>query len=147
MGRLLAGSQAFDHMVKQANRAVGAGQADFPSTYSPRFLFRHVPGEALNIVLGGHAVEQCKSRIPGFRDHPIRALVRRQIVGEAYQAIAALGTVRRIDGCSHPLLVDVEQRAIEGPALALDPTQQRAHERETALVKRAQPGEAHDRLG
>ena len=141
---LLAGGQTLDHVIEQADRAVGTGQAEFPGRDPPRLLFRHVPGKAFDVVRRGHAVEQREGAVPGFGDDPVRTLVRRQIMGEADQAVAALGAMRRIDRYAHAVCVDVEDGAIEGPALTLQAAQQDAHEGKPALVKGAEPGKAHD---
>jgi hypothetical protein len=58
----------------------------------------------------------------------VGALLWRQVMGEADQAVGVLGAARGIDGDADTLRVDVKDRAVEGPALALHPAQERAHE-------------------
>ena len=100
--------EAVDDVAEQSHRAVGPREGDFPVADPAGLLLGHVPRQALDIARRGHAVEQGERRIPGVRNDPVGAQFRRQVVGEADQAVTTLGPVRGINGSADAAFVDLE---------------------------------------
>ena len=133
-------------MTKKADGAVGAGEADLSLRNPARLLIRHVLLKTVDIGLRRLPVEKREGGVPCLGDHPVRAELIRQIMGEGHERIGPLRPLRAVKRPTDTLCVHVPERAVEAPVFVAKTPHEDAHEGQTALMKGAHGGEAHDLL-
>ena len=97
-----------EHVIEEAHAAIGAREHELGRKIAPRLLPRHVRGETRDVMRRGHAVEEHEGRVPGFRDHAIRALLGRELMAEGDEAEDAALDFDRVDRRADAAFVDVE---------------------------------------
>ena len=95
--RLAAGGEALDHVLEEADAAVGPRQHEFAGPVAPGLLIGRVAGETRDVIGGRHAVEQAEGGVPGVRDHPVAAPVGVELAGIGDQRVGALRPPRVIE--------------------------------------------------
>ena len=113
----------------------------------PASCFRHVAREAFDIRRFGLPVHQGEGRVPGLRDHAVRAQVIGQVMGESDEAVALPLPLYAIDGMAHAGLVHRPFRALSLPAATLQPAQKHAHEAQPRGVRGPHPRQPHHLIG
>ena len=144
---LRTGGEPTDHMLPQPDRAVGPRQDQLFIADPPRFLKRYIGLQTIQIRRAWHPINQRKCGIPGLGNHPIRALLGRQIMRKGDKTITLPRTLRAIHGPPDTDAINLPNRAIHPPPVAPQPSQQHPHETEPRLMRPSQPRQAHDRLG
>ena len=141
--RLPAGGKGLDNMPEQPYRLVGAGQHHLGVRHPPCFLFRNIGGQALDLRGIHLAVAQREGGVPCLGNHPVGPQAVVELMCEGDERVAVLGAADTVGGDTDPALVNIEDRAVEKPALVLQAAKKNPHEAQPALVERAEPGKAH----
>ncbi len=92
----------------------------------------------------GSAVEQREGRVPFLGDHAVGALLGRQVMAEADEAVGARAGIDLIDGGADAARVDVEARTGKAPSIVGGSAQQGAQKTQPRLVCAAHAVEAQD---
>jgi len=125
---LLPLCQPLDDVIEEPHRAVGAAERQFLRADAPGLLQRHIGLQPVEVGGIGRAVEEREGRVPRGGNDPVGALIGGQVVGEGHEAQAAAVKAHPVDRAAHAVRVHLPDRAIEDPALGLDPAQQLAQE-------------------
>ena len=144
--RLPARRQTADNMIEQPRALVGAGQDQVGMAKATGLLLRRIGAQTLDLAVVGDTVIQDVGGVPGLGDHPVGPHRRVEVVGEADQRIGPVGASGRVDSNAHAVVADFPALVAEPESGGPDMPQHRPQETQPRLVKRAEPGQAHDLL-
>ena len=142
---LAARGQRGAHLVEEAHAAVGAAQHQLVSAVTRRLLARGRLAQAFDGRLVDAAGGKREGSVPFLGDDPIRALFRRQRVGEAAEGQKPRRRLDLVDDAPEAAGIEIVVPLAEDPALAPHPADERAHEAEARGMEGAEARQAHDR--